>query len=166
VLGFLKDSSIKKSQEVFMKLGQALTLTFCVFMLGHSSSGFAQEVFRARLSPMPTTPQTANEILGEGEVLLTLTDQRLEVAGHFTGMGSAATSAHLHNGPPAQPGPVVKVLEIDASTDGEIRATLELTDEQLAALRNNALYVQVHSENNAAGELRGWIFLRSHFDRS
>ncbi|MEC7186812.1 MAG: CHRD domain-containing protein [Pseudomonadota bacterium] len=149
-----------------MKLGQALTLTFSIFMLGHSSSGYAQEVFRARLSPMPTTPQTVNEILGEGEVLLTLTDQRLEVAGHFTGMSSAATSAHLHNGPPAQPGPVVQVLEIDAATDGEIRATLELTDEQLTALRNNALYIQVHSETNAAGELRGWIFLRSHFDRS
>ena len=56
-----------------MKLGHALTLTFSIFMLGHSSSGYAQEVFRARLSPMPTTPQTVNHILGEGEVLLTIT---------------------------------------------------------------------------------------------
>ena len=86
-----------------MKLGQALTLTCCVSTLGISSSGYAQEVFRARLSPMPTTPQTVDEILGEGEVLLTLTDQHLEVAGYFTGMSSAATSAHIHNGPPAQP---------------------------------------------------------------
>ena len=78
-----------------MKLGQALTLTFFVSTLGISSSGYAQEVFRARLSPMPTTPQTVDEILGEGEVLLTLTDQQLEVAGYFTGMSSAATSAHI-----------------------------------------------------------------------
>ena len=81
-----------------MKLGQALTLTFCVSTLGISSSGYAQEVFRARLSPMPTTPQTVDEILGEGEVLLTLTDQQLEVAGYFTGMSSAATSMLLRRG--------------------------------------------------------------------
>ena len=30
------------------------------------------ENFRARLSPMPTTPQTVDSITGEGEVLLSL----------------------------------------------------------------------------------------------
>ena len=149
-----------------MKLGQAFTLTFCFLSLGLSSSGLAQEVFRARLSPMPTTPQTVNEILGEGEVLLTLNDHQLEIDGHFEGMSSSAKSAHLHAGPPAQPGPVVHVLEIDPSTGGRIRAILELTDKQLLALRNNALYIQVHSERNVDGELRGWIFLKSHFERS
>ena len=151
---------------MYTKLGQAVTLTFCILTLGHSSGVFAQEVFRARLSPMPTTPQTVSEILGEGEVLLTLNDRKLEIAGHFEGMSSSATGAHLHNGPPAQPGPVVHVLEIDLSTGGEIRATVELSDDQLVALRNSALYIQVHSESNSAGELRGWIFLKSHFERS
>ena len=40
-----------------MKLGQALTLTFSIFMLGHSSSGYAQEAFpRARI--IPSNPHT------------------------------------------------------------------------------------------------------------
>lgn len=153
-----------------MKLGRLFRIqskaqiTLFIASLLLASVAQAQEVYRARLSPMPTTPQTVNEILGEGEVILTLNGNTLTVEGQFSGMSSMATGAHLHNGPPAQPGPVVHTLEIDQATGGNISATLELTEEQLTALRNNSLYVQVHSQNNAPGELRGWIFLRSHFD--
>jgi hypothetical protein len=147
-----------------MKPGHIFTAFLSLILLTGSSLSFAQEVYRARLSPMPTTPQTVTEILGEGEVILTLSGNTLEVSGTFSDMSSIATGAHLHNGPPAQPGPVVHTLEIDEAIGGEISASLELTDEQVEALRNNALYVQVHSVNNAPGELRGWIFLRSHFD--
>lgn len=135
-----------------------LTLLLC------SPALLAQEVYRARLSPMPTTPQTVAEITGEGEVILTLNGSTLTVAGNFAGMSSAATAAHIHNGPMAQPGPVVHTLTVDQAAAGSISGTLELTEEQLTALANNALYVQVHSANNPPGELRGWIFLRSHFD--
>lgn len=147
-----------------MKPGHIFTAFLSLILLTSSSLSFAQEVYRARLSPMPTTPQTVTEILGEGEVILSLSGNTLELSGTFSDMSSIATGAHLHNGPPAQPGPVVHTLEIDEATGGEISASLELTDEQVEALRNNALYVQVHSVNNAPGELRGWIFLRSHFD--
>ena len=147
-----------------MKPGRIFTAFLSLILLTGSSLSFAQGVYRARLSPMPTTPQTVTEILGEGEVILTLSGNTLEVSGTFSNMSSIATGAHLHNGPPAQPGPVVHTLEIDEATGGAISASLELPDEQAEALRNNARYVQVHSVNNAPGELRGWIFLRSHFD--
>ena len=75
-------------------------------------------------------------------------------------MSSVATAAHLHNGPPAQPGPAVHQLAVSAATGGEIGGEIELTDEQVAALRANSLYVQIHSEDNPPGELRGWIFPR------
>tara|TARA_B110000858_G_scaffold77483_1_gene89798 strand:- start:37282 stop:37614 length:333 start_codon:yes stop_codon:yes gene_type:complete len=110
---------------------------------------------------MPTTPQTVTTITGEGEVILTLDGNTLSVSGNFAGMNSAATMAHVHNGPPAQPGPVVHQLEVSKKPDGEISAILQLTDEQLTALHSNALYIQVHSETNPAGELRGWIFPRN-----
>ncbi len=118
------------------------------------------ESYRARLSPMPTTPQTVDSITGEGEVFLSLEGNLLTVSGSFAGMSSVATAAHLHNGPPAQPGPAVHPLEVSAATGGEISGEIELTDEQVAALRANSLYVQIHSEGNPPGELRGWIFPR------
>ena len=148
-----------------MKLGRLFSLfLFSLSVTLVSMSVQAQEVYRARLSPMPTTPQSVAEITGEGEVILTLNGNALSVEGNFSGMSSATTMGHIHNGPPAQPGPVVHRLEITAAPSGNISAELELTDEQVTALRNNELYVQIHSENNAPGELRGWIFLRSHFD--
>lgn len=119
------------------------------------------ENFRARLSPMPTTPQTVDSITGEGEVLLTLEGNMLTVSGTFEGMSTVATVAHLHNGPPAQPGPAVHQLVVTAATGGELSGEIELTDEQVEALRANSLYVQIHSEGNPPGELRGWIFPRA-----
>lgn len=148
-----------------MKLGRLFSLfLFSLSVTLVSMSVQAQEVYRARLSPMPTTPQTVTDITGGGEVILTLNGNALSVEGNFSGMSSATTMGHIHNGPPAQPGPVVHRLEVTAAPNGNISAELELTDEQVSALRNNELYVQIHSENNAPGELRGWIFLRSHFD--
>ena len=148
-----------------MKLGRLFSLfLFSLSVTLVSTSVQAQEVYRARLSPMPTTPQTVTDITGGGEVILTLNGNALSVEGNFSGRSSATTMGHIHNGPPAQPGPVVHRLEVTAAPNGNISAELELTDEQVSALRNNELYVQIHSENNAPGELRGWIFLRSHFD--
>ena len=148
-----------------MKLGRLFSLfLFSLSVTLVNTSVQAQEVYRARLSPMPTTPQTVTDITGGGEVILTLNGNALSVEGNFSGMSSATTMGHIHNGPPAQPGPVVHRLEVTAAPNGNISAELELTDEQVSALRNNELYVQIHSENNAPGELRGWIFLRSHFD--
>ena len=146
-----------------MKLGRNLLPTLVVGSLLFSANILAQEVYRARLSPMPTTPQTVTTILGEGEVILTLNDNSLTVEGNFSGMSSAATGAHIHNGPPAQPGPVIHTLEVSQSTDGSVNGTLSLSEEQIEALSNNEFYIQIHSESNPAGELRGWVFLRSHF---
>ena len=80
-----------------MKLGLKIPLILVTGILFFSSAIQAQEVFRARLSPMPTTPQTVTTILGEGEVILTLSGNSLSVEGNFTGMSSVATGAHIHN---------------------------------------------------------------------
>ena len=148
-----------------MKLGRktfSITYTFIlVASLFISVAAQAQETYRARLSPMPTTPQTKDTITGEGEVFLTLNGNTLSVSGNYSGMSSVATMAHIHNGPAAQPGPVVAQLVVPASTAGEVTAELELSDELIEALKNNSLYIQIHSETNAPGELRGWVFARN-----
>ena len=146
-----------------MRLGRKLPSILIVTFLPFVTNIQAQEVYRARLSPMPTTPQTVTTILGEGEVILTLNGNSLTVDGTFTGMSSAATGAHIHNGPPAQPGPVIHTLEVSQSTNGSVNGTISLTNEQVEALANNEFYIQIHSESNPPGELRGWVFLRSHF---
>lgn len=144
-----------------MKSSKFPATLLALALLFGSYGAYAQETYRARLSPMPTTPQTVDTITGEGEVMFTLDGNTLSVTGRFSGMSSAATMAHIHNGPMAQPGPVVSQLEVSKLPQGEITASLELSDELVAALKNRELYVQVHSEGNPPGELRGWIFLRN-----
>ncbi|PCJ23067.1 MAG: hypothetical protein COA96_12770 [SAR86 cluster bacterium] len=148
-----------------MKLGRKtlsffLTFLFTASLLVSTGAQAQTETYRARLSPMPTTPITVSTITGEGEVILTLNGNTLSVQGSFKGMNSSATMAHIHNGPPAQPGPVVHTLDVTLLPTGELTAELELSDEQVTALRNNELYIQIHSETNPPGELRGWIFAR------
>ncbi len=144
-----------------MKLSyKTFTFLVAVFLL-ISTSAQAQESYRARLSPMPTTPQTKDTITGEGEVILTLNGNKLSVSGHYSGMSSAASMANIHNGPPGIPGPLIGQLEVSATSSGEINAQLELSDAMLEALKRNSLYIQIHSETNAQGELRGWIFARN-----
>ena len=149
-----------------MKLGHKtlsllITTVFATFLLISATAQAQIETYRARLSPMPTTPQTVTTITGEGEVLLTLNGHTLSIQGNFKGMSSVATMAHIHNGPPAQPGPVIHQIGVSAASAGEISAELELTDQQITALRNDSLYIQIHSDNNPPGELRGWIFARN-----
>ncbi len=114
--------------------------------------------FRARLSPLPVSRQTVRTITGLGQVRATLDGNRLTVAGTYQGMSSPATAAHLHFGAPGRPGPVEQQLQVTTSPQGQISGTLDLTDDQVDALQGQSLYVQIHSEGNPAGELRGWIF--------
>ena len=139
-----------------------LGIAAALLVLGAAPIASAQDAaYRARLSPMPTTPQTKAAITGEGEATAILNGATLTVSGKFAGMSSTATMAHLHLGPPAQPGPVFAALIAPASTSGVLNAEVELNAEQLAALKKNSLYVQIHTSTNPAGELRGWLFARA-----
>lgn len=143
-----------RRQRVF-----ALTLGLLTIIV--SASAFSQATMgnslRGRLSPMPVTPQTVRTITGEGEVRAVLNGTTLTVSGNYTGMSSAATMAHIHQGPKAIPGPVVLRLDVSGGSAGTLSGTLTLTPELIDALHAESLYVQIHSETNPEGELRGWL---------
>lgn len=136
---------------------------------GAGEAGSRASAYRARLSPLPVTLITVSTITGGGYVQGTLDGNRLALQGAFEGMSSPATAAHIHQGPMGRPGPVIQPLAVDPSpdgTDGTVSGTIELTDDQLTALRGGSLYVQVHSTENPGGELRGWIFGGEFAERS
>ena len=54
-------------------------------------------------------------------------------------------------------GPALRSLEVTNAADGALRGTLELTDEQIAALRAGRLYIQVDSAPAPDGNLWGWL---------
>lgn len=130
-----------------------------------SGAGFrAQETERygERLSRMPVDLRTTSAISGSGAVRAELRGGELAVTVRFRGLSSAVTGAHVRNASAARRGPVAFPLDVGGAGDtaGEIVDTVTLTGEQIAELRGERYYVQIRTENNPAGELRGWLLRR------
>lgn len=110
-----------------------------------------------RLSPMPVTAATVRTITGVGSFTASLNGSTLSISGQFEGMNSAATAAHVHTGAKAQTGPVAFPIDVTKAMSGTISVQTTLTPELIEALHAESLYIQIHSEGNPGGELRGWL---------
>ena len=84
---------------------------------------------------------------------------KLAVTGSFEGLRSPATIGQLHRSPvKGVRGPVIFDLAVKADgTSGTLSGTLELTPIQVADLEKGRLYIQLHSEKAADGNLWGWL---------
>ena len=75
------------------------------------------------------------------------------VSGKVTTTGIAGTMAHIHMAPAGKNGPVIVPLAKNGD-EYSVPAGTKLTDEQYAAYQAGNLYVNVHTADNKAGELR------------
>ena len=117
--------------------------------------------YSARLAWVPITG--AERVIGKGTATATLSGKSLAIAGSFEGLGGPATIARLHQGVAkgARGKPVADVT-VPKSTSGSFSATIALTDEQIEALKQGKLYLQLNSDKGLAPDganLWGW-FLR------
>ena len=117
------------------------------------------ERYGERLSRMPVDLRTTSTISGAGVVTAELAGNELTITVRFGGLRSGVTAAHVHNAPVARRGGVAFGIDVGAAagTAGEITDTVTLTVDQVAELRGERYYVQIHTENNPGGELRGWL---------
>ena len=134
----------------------ALVMALSVAAVGAQEA----ERFGERLSRMPVDLRTTSTISGAGVVTAELAGNELTITVRFTGLRSGVTAAHVHNAPIARRGGVAFGIDVGgaaAGTAGEITDTVTLTVDQVAELRGERYYVQIHTENNPGGELRGWL---------
>ncbi len=95
-----------------------------------------------------------------GRVTATLDGMELSIEGTYENLTSDPVASHVHFGGKGFAGPVVQDLTLEGdSSAGTLSGTLTLTPEQLAAVLANNYYVNLHTENNPPGELRGQINL-------
>ncbi len=71
----------------------------------------------------------------------------------FEGLSSPESNAHIHRAPAGTPGPVLYPLPAGSPKIG----TITVADVDVASLLAGDLYVNIHSENFRAGEIRGQI---------
>ncbi len=117
-----------------------------------------ETTFRARLSMVPIDPATAAAVTGIGEARGTLEGTTLVVSGTFEGLQGPATVARLHSGVrTGVRGEAFADLVVTAATSGSVSGSVDLSPEQLDALRSGRVYIQIHSEAAPDGNLWGWL---------
>lgn len=137
----------------------AVALALAGLTASFAAQAPAVERFGGRLSRMPVDLATTSTISGEGAVTAELRERELTLTAEFQGLGSPVTAMHVHNAPRARPGEVAFPIDLDdpLGTAGEFTATVTLTNAQAAELRAGRYYLQIHTEANPGGELRGWL---------
>ena len=140
-----------------MPLLRLLVLATAVLAAGLAAGAQTPEQRAARLTPSPIEAATATELTGAGAATAELSGVTLSVDGTFEGLQSPATETTLHAGNRGLRGPVIAALELDGSTTGTFAAELTLSAVQAGYFRDDRLYIQLQSEENPEGLLRGWL---------
>ena len=112
-----------------------------------------------KLEEAQEVPPVANT-RATGTVTATLDGMELTIEGNFEKLTSAPAAAHIHFGAEGFNGGVVQGLTLEGNRrSGTLSGSLTLTPEQLAAVLADNYYINLHTENNPGGELRGQIDL-------
>ena len=134
----------------FKKVKLAATL----FTIGALGSGIAFGAdIKVTLSGANEVPPVTTSASGSGTI--TVSDDGA-VSGSVTTKGVQGTAAHIHLGAAGNNGPVIVPLTKDGDTY-TAPAGAKLNADQLKACKAGDLYVNVHSEANKGGEIRGQL---------
>jgi uncharacterized repeat protein (TIGR01451 family) len=109
-------------------------------------------LFVANLTGAQETPPNNSTATGRASLVLSPDEKTARVSLVFSGLSSGQTDAHIHG--PAVPGvsaPPVFPLPLGQISDFSIT----LSPSQVQDLKNGLFYVNVHSSNFPAGEIRG-----------
>lgn len=138
---------------------RAITLIACMAMLcvgthAHANTLIYDFPLEADQNPIP------NSSTGTGNCSVTLNDETGEVSVDctFSGLDGPATAAHLHG--LAEPGVNAKALvtlTATKATEGIIIGTGVLDPAEVTGMIDGLTYLNVHSQEFPAGELRGQV---------
>ena len=138
-----------------------LIIGVCLQWAGVSLLAQGGDKFKTRLSPAPALGIQPATVQGTGAASATLSGRKLSISGSFEKMASPATVGHLCLGQLAGVrGECVFDIAVTKTGDGKtgtIAAALDLTPQQVEALRKGRFYVQIHSEGVPTGHLLGWL---------
>jgi len=136
-----------------------LTLTIILSAMMFSITAAAQGKFSVYLSGRQVVP--ANNSPGSGTCMVTinLTQTQGTVECRYRGLSSNVTGVHFHdNGPVGVNGPIRFDFSFTGGTTGTINPlTFNTTPAQVADMRSNKWYVDIHTTNFPNGEIRGQV---------
>ena len=126
--------------------------------LGLVWAAATEEKFHTRLAPVSMDATMRATVAGTGSTTATLSGTKLAVSGTFEGLVSPATTANLRLSRVAGVrGPAVFDLTVTHATNGSVSGSVDLSSDQVDALRKGRFYIQIQSEKAPDGNLWGWL---------
>jgi CHRD domain-containing protein len=114
------------------------------------------EKFKVVLDGKSEVPPTTSSGSGTADVDYDPASKKLSWKLTYTGLSGPAKAAHFHG--PAEPGKNAGVqVAIPGATSSPAEGSATLTDAQAADLEAGKLYINVHTEANPGGEIRGQV---------
>ena len=128
-----------------------------------SGGSMMTQPFQVTLSGDNEVPPVTTNATGSATVALM--GDTMTVNGDFSGLSSpvvvvAGSPAHVHLGAAGTNGDVIFPLNVSldsAKTSGIFSLSAKLTPDQVSAFNAGNLYINVHTEMNQGGEIRGQI---------
>src|SRR5262249_34674416 len=112
--------------------------------------------FAASLGGDQENPVVTTDAKGLASIHYTRGTLSFEINVQLTGLSSAITGAHLHAAAPGENGPVI--VDLSSLLDGNtIRGQVTITPDDLDALANGNIYINVHTIDHPDGEIRGQL---------
>jgi hypothetical protein len=157
--------SIRTKRSIFA-ITAALAIVGITSWLTNSVVAQEQK-FVATLSGQEEVPPTNSQATGMADFIITGENAEYSVnASNIQGV----TAGHIHSGGQGENGPIVVTLFKNDSPTNEVSETGSITVDKLegpmagkqltdlvTAMRNGEIYVNIHTEQNPNGEIRGQI---------
>lgn len=140
--------------------GHELKLCFVAIAM----SGFALAVspaiagttaFTADLNGSSEVPPADSKATGKGDFTYDDTSKKLTWTITYSGLSDKAKAAHLHG--PAKEGENADVMITLSPLQSPIKGAAILTEDQVKALTNGDMYINVHTAKYPDGEIRGQV---------
>ena len=136
-----------------MRRAPWLSLVFFGVLLAWGVAQADQIRFRADLAPAPGLASSGK---GTATASLDTATKMLTWTVDYSGLSGPASAAHIHG--PADPGANAGiVVPFTGNLASPIKGSATLTDAQIAQLEAGKWYVNIHTDANKAGEIRGQL---------
>lgn len=135
-----------------MKIRYGLALLAAGLLFAGAATSHAETGFSAHLDGLQEASPNASPATGYATVVLNNAQNSIHVHLEFSGLTSAQTGAHIHG--PAGPGVPAGVI-FPLSLGSPVEADFAITATQVGYLNDGLLYINVHTTNFSAGEIRG-----------
>jgi len=136
----------------------ALMLALLSTALWAAPSQAATQSFQVQLSGSQQVPAVQTDGMGTADLTYDPATRELTWSLSYSGLSSDVTMAHFHNAPAGKNGrPVIWLTKRGSPVENPIKGHARLTAAQAKQFLAGDWYINVHTKDHPAGEIRGQV---------